>query len=184
VTTDGHRAQLERWLRSYRPDELFDDDGRLVPALRALSPSGTRRMSATPHANGGELLRDLRLPDFREYAVDVPQPGSGPVGATAVLGTWLRDVIRMNPGTFRMVAPDETTSNRLQAVFEVTDRQFLGALADTDDGVAQAGRVTEVLSEHLCQGWLEGYLLTGRHGLFNCYEAFIHIVDSMFQPAR
>jgi xylulose-5-phosphate/fructose-6-phosphate phosphoketolase len=177
---DGHRAQLEQWLRSYRPEELFDDDGRLVPTLRALSPSGTKRMSATPHANGGELLRDLRLPDFTDYAVDVPQPGSGPVGTTAVLGTWLRDVIRMNPDTFRMMAPDETASNRLQAVFEATARQFLGAASPLDEGVAQAGRVTEVLSEHLCQGWLEGYLLTGRHGLFNCYEAFIHIVDSMF----
>ena len=175
-----HRAALERWLRSYRPDELFDGAGRLVPELRALSPRGARRMSASPHANGGELLRDLRLPDFTAYAVDVPQPGSGPVGTTAVLGTWLRDVIRANPDNFRMVAPDETASNRLQAVFEATDRQFLGSSLPTDEGVAQVGRVTEVLSEHLCQGWLEGYLLTGRHGLFNCYEAFIHIVDSMF----
>ncbi|MDT0351822.1 phosphoketolase family protein [Pseudonocardia charpentierae] len=177
---DAHRAQLEQWLRSYRPDELFDGEGRLVPALRALSPRGAKRMSATPHANGGELLRDLRLPDFTDYAVDVPEPGSGPVGTTAVLGTWLRDVIRMNPDNFRMMAPDETASNRLQAVFEATDRQFVGESAATDEGVSQVGRVTEVLSEHLCQGWLEGYLLTGRHGLFNCYEAFIHLVDSMF----
>jgi xylulose-5-phosphate/fructose-6-phosphate phosphoketolase len=177
---DAHRAQLEQWLRSYRPDELFDGEGRLVPALRALSPQGAKRMSATPHANGGELLRDLRLPDFTDYAVDVPEPGSGPVGTTAVLGTWLRDVIRMNPDNFRMMAPDETASNRLQAVFEATDRQFLGESAAVDEGVSQVGRVTEVLSEHLCQGWLEGYLLTGRHGLFNCYEAFIHLVDSMF----
>jgi xylulose-5-phosphate/fructose-6-phosphate phosphoketolase len=177
---DAHRAQLEQWLRSYRPDELFDGEGRLVPALRALSPQGAKRMSATPHANGGELLRDLRLPDFTDYAVDVPEPGCGPVGTTAVLGTWLRDVIRMNPDNFRMMAPDETASNRLQAVFEATDRQFLGESAAVDEGVSQVGRVTEVLSEHLCQGWLEGYLLTGRHGLFNCYEAFIHLVDSMF----
>jgi xylulose-5-phosphate/fructose-6-phosphate phosphoketolase len=149
---DAHRAQLEQWLRSYRPDELFDGEGRLVPALRALAPQGAKRMSATPHANGGEVLRDLRLPDFTDYAVDVPEPGSGPVGTTAVLGTWLRDVIRMNPDNFRMVAPDETASNRLQAVFEATDRQFVGESAATDEGVSQVGRVTEVLSEHLCQG--------------------------------
>ncbi len=176
----AHRAQLEQWLRSYRPEELFDGEGRLIPELRALSPHGTKRMSATPHANGGELLRDLRLPEFTDYAVDVPEPGTGPVGTVAVLGTWLRDVIRMNPDNFRMMAPDETASNRLQAVFEATDRQFLGDLVSTDEGVSQVGRVTEVLSEHLCQGWLEGYLLTGRHGFFNCYEAFIHLVDSMF----
>ena len=176
----AHRAQLEQWLRSYRPEELFDGEGRLVPELRALNPHGTKRMSATPHANGGELLRDLRLPEFTDYAVDVPEPGTGPVGTVAVLGTWLRDVIRMNPDNFRMMAPDETASNRLQAVFEATDRQFLGDLVSTDEGVSQVGRVTEVLSEHLCQGWLEGYLLTGRHGFFNCYEAFIHLVDSMF----
>ena len=150
------------------------------PSCARSTRAGRKRMSATPHANGGELLRDLRLPDFTEYAVDVPEPGSGPVGTTAVLGTWLRDVIRCNPDNFRMMAPDETASNRLQAVFEATDRQFLGDLVATDEGVAQVGRVTEVLSEHLCQGWLEGYLLTGRHGFFNCYEAFIHLVDSMF----
>ena len=150
------------------------------PSCARSTRAGAKRMSATPHANGGELLRDLRLPDFTDYAVDVPEPGSGPVGTTAVLGTWLRDVIRMNPDNFRMMAPDETASNRLQAVFEATDRQFVGDLVATDEGVAQVGRVTEVLSEHLCQGWLEGYLLTGRHGFFNCYEAFIHLVDSMF----
>jgi xylulose-5-phosphate/fructose-6-phosphate phosphoketolase len=177
---DEHRAQLEEWMRSYRPDELFDDGGRLVPELRGLSPSGAKRMSATPHANGGELLRDLRLPDFTAHAVDVPEPGTGPVSATGTGGKWLADVIAANPENFRLFGPDETASNRLSAVFDVTDRQFLGEALPTDEHVAQSGRVVEVLSEHLCQGWLEGYLLTGRHGLFNCYEAFIHIVDSMF----
>jgi xylulose-5-phosphate/fructose-6-phosphate phosphoketolase len=175
----AHREQLEAWLRSYRPQELFDEVGRLRPGLAALAPAGDRRMSATPHANGGELLRDLRLPDFTAYAVDVPTPGAGQASATGTLGRWLADVVRANQDNFRIVGPDETASNRLQAVFDATDRQFLGAARPGDEHVGQSGRVLEVLSEHLCQGWLEGYLLTGRHGLFNCYEAFVHIVDSM-----
>ncbi len=179
-SNDEHRAELERWMRSYRPEELFDDDGRLVPELAALHPEGDRRMSATPHANGGLLLRDLRLPDFTPFAVDVPEPGNGTVSATGTLGKWLAEVVRANPANFRIVGPDETSSNRLQAVFEATDRQFTGDIRAGDEHVARAGRVLEVLNEQLCQGWLEGYLLTGRHGLFNCYEAFIHIVDSMF----
>ena len=174
-----HLAQLERWLRSYRPEELFDDAGRLRPELAALAPPADRRMSDTPHANGGELLRDLRLPDFTDHGVDVPAPGATQASATGTLGRWLADIVAANPENFRIVAPDETASNRLQAVFDVTDRQFLGALAPTDEHVGQTGRVTEVLSEHLCEGLLEGYLLTGRHGLFNCYEAFTHVVDSM-----
>jgi xylulose-5-phosphate/fructose-6-phosphate phosphoketolase len=179
-TNPRHLALLEEWLRSYRPDELFDADGALVEELAALPPHGHRRMSDNPHANGGLLLRDLSLPDFRDYAVKVSQPGTGATQATAVLGNWLRDVIARNPSTFRLFGPDETASNRLQAVFEVTNRAFDGQIIDGDDHLAPDGRVVEVLSEHLCEGWLEGYLLTGRHGLFNCYEAFIHIVDSMF----
>jgi xylulose-5-phosphate/fructose-6-phosphate phosphoketolase len=179
-TNDAHRAQLEEWLRSYRPEELFDDDGALRPEIAACAPRGAKRMSATPHANGGELLRDLRLPDFTAFGVDVPVPGSGPVGATAVLGRWLAEVVRRNPDNFRIMGPDETASNRLQDVFAATDRQFTGEIREGDEHIARAGRVLEVLNEQLCQGWLEGYLLTGRHGLFNCYEAFIHIVDSMF----
>jgi xylulose-5-phosphate/fructose-6-phosphate phosphoketolase len=179
-TNDAHRAQLEEWMRSYRPEELFDDGGALRAEIAAFAPRGTKRMSATPHANGGELLRDLRLPDFTAFGVDVPQPGSGPVGATAVLGRWLAEVIRRNPDNFRLMGPDETASNRLQDVFTATDRQFTGEIREGDDHTARAGRVLEVLNEQLCQGWLEGYLLTGRHGLFTCYEAFIHIVDSMF----
>ncbi|WP_281690604.1 phosphoketolase family protein [Pseudonocardia thermophila] len=175
-----HRAQLEAWLRSYRPEELFDDDGAPRSELAALTPSGDARMSAIPHANGGVLLRDLKLPDFTQHAVDVPRPGATQASATGTLGAWLADVVRANPTTFRIVGPDETASNRLQAVFEATDRQFVGEILPTDEHTAQHGRVLEVLSEHLCQGWLEGYVLTGRHGLFNCYEAFIHIVDSMF----
>ena len=176
----AHLRLLEDWLRSYRPEELFDDDGRPRPEIRALSPAGDRRMTANPHANGGQLLRELALPEFRDYAVDVPSPATTHSEATKVLGTFLRDVIRDNPRTFRLFGPDETESNRLGAVFEATDRQFEGSLLDTDVHQAPEGRVLEVLSEHLCQGWLEGYLLTGRHGLFNCYEAFTHIVDSMF----
>jgi xylulose-5-phosphate/fructose-6-phosphate phosphoketolase len=175
-----HLRVLEEWMRSYRPDELFDERGTLVPDLAALAPAGERRMSANPHANGGLLLRDLILPDFRDYAVEVDEPGRSTSEATRVLGVFLRDVIRRNPERFRIMGPDETASNRLTAVFEATRRTWLAEILPTDEGLSPDGRVMEVLSEHLCQGWLEGYLLTGRHGLFNCYEAFIHIVDSMF----
>jgi len=175
-----HVGILEAWLRGYWPEELFDKSGRLVPELAALAPSGERRMSANPHANGGVLLRDLNLPDFRAYAVSVAKPGTTTSEATRVLGVYLRDVIRNNPVNFRIMGPDETASNRLQPVFEATDRTWDAALEPGDDHLAPEGRVMEVLSEHLCEGWLEGYLLTGRHGLFNCYEAFIHIIDSMF----
>ncbi|WP_433155453.1 phosphoketolase family protein [Actinomadura nitritigenes] len=175
-----HLAELEAWLRSYRPEELFDDAGRPVPALRDLAPSGNRRMSANPHANGGLLLRPLDLPDPRAYGVPVDEHGTATAEATRVLGGYLRDVVAANPRSFRIMGPDETASNRLGAVFEVTDRVFEGDRRDTDEHLARSGRVMEVLSEHLCQGWLEGYLLTGRHGLFNSYEAFIHIVDAMF----
>ena len=175
-----HLALLEDWLRSYRPDELFDDGGRLHPDLAELPPLGTRRMSANPHANGGELLRELSLPDFRDYAVEVRGPGTTTSEATRVLGGFLKDVVARNEETFRIFGPDETASNRLGDVFGVTNRVWNAELEPTDEGLAPEGRVVEVLSEHLCQGWLEGYLLTGRHGLFNCYEAFIHIVDSMF----
>jgi xylulose-5-phosphate/fructose-6-phosphate phosphoketolase len=179
-TNADHRAILEAWLRSYRPAELFDDRGALVDELAALPPRAHRRMSANPIANGGLLLRDLDLPDFRGYAVEVLAPGAATAEATRVLGTWLRDVIARNPETFRLFGPDETASNRLGAVFEVTDKTWNAELLTTDDHLSRDGRVMEVLSEHQCQGWLEGYLLTGRHGLFDCYEAFIHIVDSMF----
>jgi xylulose-5-phosphate/fructose-6-phosphate phosphoketolase len=180
VRTDPARlAALETWLRSYRPDELFDDTGRPYALLDQLIPRAGRRMSDNPHANGGVLLRDLVLPDFRAYGVDVPDPGATTSEATRVLGTFLRDVIRANPETFRLFGPDETASNRLSAVFEATDRAWNVERRATDDHLAPDGRVMEVLSEHLCQGWLEGYLLTGRHGLFNCYEAFVHIVDAM-----
>jgi xylulose-5-phosphate/fructose-6-phosphate phosphoketolase len=179
-TNPEHLAQLEEWMRSYRPGELFDADGRFVPDLAALAPEGDRRMSANPHANGGLLLRDLDLPDFRQYAVEVDKPGGVSGENTKVLARWLRDVISANPASFRLFGPDETSSNRLDAVFEVTNRVFDGEIIDGDNHLAPDGRVMEVLSEHMCEGWLEGYLLTGRHGLFNCYEAFIHIVDSMF----
>ncbi|HEV7203256.1 MAG TPA: phosphoketolase family protein [Jatrophihabitans sp.] len=179
-TDESHRAMLEQWLRSYRPAELFTADGRLRPELRALAPAGPKRMSASPHANGGTLLQDLVLPDFRSYAVDVPTPGKGLSEATRVLGEFTRDVIAANPTNFRLMGPDETASNRLGAVFETTDRAWDAETVPGDDHLAPDGRVMEVLSEHLCQGWLEGYLLTGRHGMFTCYEAFIHIVDSMF----
>jgi len=175
-----HVQILEHWMRSYRPQELFDDDGSLRPELRALAPRGERRMSANPHTNGGLLTRPLDLPDFRDYAVDVPAPGQVSNEATRVLGGWLRDVIRRNQQNFRIMGPDETASNRLGAVLEATGRTWEAQTLPTDEHLAPDGRVMEVLSEHLCQGWLEGYLLTGRHGLFNCYEAFIHIVDSMF----
>ena len=176
----SHRAELERWMRTYRPDELFDENGTLVPALAELAPRGQRRMSANPHSNGGLLRRDLTLPDFRDYAVPVALPGQSVSEATRVLGVFLRDVITANPHEFRIFGPDETVSNRLQAVFSATDRQWDAAILPDDDHLAPEGRVVEMLSEHQCQGWLEGYLLTGRHGVFNCYEAFIHVVDSMF----
>jgi xylulose-5-phosphate/fructose-6-phosphate phosphoketolase len=175
-----HLAQLESWMRSYRPEELFDEDGGLIDEFAELAPEGERRMGANPHANGGLLLRELDLPDFREYAVDVPRPGEETSEATRVLGSFLRDVVKRNPDNFRVMGPDETASNRLGALFEVTDRAWDAEKLPTDDHLAPDGRVMEVLSEQICQGWLEGYLLTGRHGLFNCYEAFIHIVDSMF----
>jgi xylulose-5-phosphate/fructose-6-phosphate phosphoketolase len=175
-----HLRLLADWLRSYRPDEFFDKEGRLVRELAELPPRGQRRMSANPHANGGELLRNLVLTDFRDYAVNVPKPGTTFSEATRVLGSFLRDVIARNPDNFRLFGPDETASNRLSDVFAVTKRTWEAELEPTDEDLAPDGRVMEVLSEHLCQGWLEGYLLTGRHGLFNCYEAFIHIVDSMF----
>jgi len=175
-----HLRQLEEWMRSYRPEELFDAEGRIDPAIAALAPVGDRRMGANPHANGGRLRRDLDLPDFRAYAVPVKAPGTEMSEATRVLGEFLRDVMRANPGIFRVMGPDETASNRLDALFEATDRAWVATTLPTDDHLAVDGRVMEVLSEHLCEGWLEGYLLTGRHGLFNCYEAFIHIVDSMF----
>ena len=178
-TNPEHMAQLEAWLRSYRPEELFDEHGVLRPQLRTVAPTGQRRMSANPHANGGLLLRDLDLPDFTDYAVAVDKPASGTAEATRVLGTFLRDVIARNPDRFRLMGPDETASNRLSAVFESTDKAWLAEIGPDDENLGPEGRVMEVLSEHLCQGWLEGYLLTGRHGLFNCYEAFVHIVDSM-----
>jgi xylulose-5-phosphate/fructose-6-phosphate phosphoketolase len=175
-----HLRILEGWLRSYRPGELFDQQGRLRSELAELAPTGNRRMSANPHANGGLVRRDLRLPDFRGYAVDVPKPGTTFNEATRVLGGFLRDVVLGNGDRFRIMGADETASNRLDAVFEATDRRWIAETLPTDDHLSADGRVMEVLSEHLCQGWLEGYLLTGRHGLFNSYEAFIHIVDSMF----
>ncbi|MFC7329688.1 phosphoketolase [Marinactinospora rubrisoli] len=175
-----HLRQLEAWLRGYRPEELFDADGAPRPEVLSVVPEGPRRISANPHANGGTLLRALDLPDFRDYAVDVPEPGAGTAEATRVCGRYLADVIRRNPRTFRIMGPDETASNRLDAAIDAADRAWQLPRLPTDDHLAPDGRVMEVLSEHLCQGWLEGYLLTGRHGLFNCYEAFIHIVDSMF----
>jgi xylulose-5-phosphate/fructose-6-phosphate phosphoketolase len=175
-----HLRVLEKWLKSYRPQELFDADGVPVPDLAALAPTGERRMSANPHANGGLLLRDLVLPDFRDYAVEVDKPARSTSEATRVLGAFLRDVMARNPQNFRVMGPDETASNRLSALFEATGRTWAAEIRPTDEDLSPGGRVMEVLSEHLCQGWLEGYVLTGRHGLFNCYEAFIHIVDSMF----
>ena len=180
MSRPGHVKILEKWLQSYRPQELFDSTGKLRPELAELAPKGDRRMSASPHANGGLLLRDLRLPDFRDYAADVPNPGAVEAEATRVQGQFIRDVIRLNPINFRVFSPDETVSNRWGAVFEVTDRCSTAEITAIDDHVAPNGRVMEMLSEHQCEGWLEGYLLTGRHGFFSCYEAFIHIVDSMF----
>lgn len=177
-----HLKLLEEWLRSYRPEELFNEQGRLKSELEELAPKGEKRMGSNPHANGGILLRDLRLPDFREYALDVQVPGVIGPGDTHVLGRFLRDVVKLNSKqrNFRVFGPDETLSNGLESIFEETDRQWIAATLPNDEYLAPDGRVIEMLSEHQCEGWLEGYLLTGRHGLFNCYEAFIHIVDSMF----
>jgi xylulose-5-phosphate/fructose-6-phosphate phosphoketolase len=175
-----YTAKLEEWMLSYRPDELFDDAGRLRDDLRALNPKGARRMSANPHANGGILTRDLALPDFREFGVEVASPGSDTAEGTRVLGSWLAAVIAKNPENFRIFGPDETASNRLTAAIAEGDKVWTAEILPVDENLAHSGRVVEVLSEHQCQGWLEGYLLTGRHGLFNSYEAFIHIVDSMF----
>jgi xylulose-5-phosphate/fructose-6-phosphate phosphoketolase len=181
-TKPAHVKILEDWMKSYRPEELFDATGALIPELRELAPKGKRRMGDNPNANGGLLLRDLKMPDFSAYAVDVPKPGTTMAEATRVMGRMLRDVMKSNAdaANFRVVGPDETTSNRLDALFEVTNRESMAEIFPNDDHVAEDGRVMEVLSEHMCQGWLEGYLLTGRHGFFSCYEAFIHIIDSMF----
>jgi len=179
-TKPDHIEILESWMQSYMPEELFDKSGRVMREITALAPRGERRMSANPHANGGVLLKDLRLPDFRAYGVTLNKPGTTTSEATRVLGGYLRDVIRGNPDNFRIVGPDETESNRLQTVYEATKKTWDAELRPEDEDLAPEGRVMEVLSEHMCEGWLEGYLLTGRHGLFNCYEAFIHIVDSMF----
>jgi xylulose-5-phosphate/fructose-6-phosphate phosphoketolase len=176
----GHVKLLEKWMKSYRPQELFDRTGRLLPELADLAPTGERRMSANPHANGGLLLHDLRLPNFRDYAVEVPKPGAVDGEATRAQGEFIRDVVKCNPNNFRVFSPDETNSNRWGALFEVTNRCSTAEIIPGDDHVAPDGRVMEMLSEHQCEGWLEGYLLTGRHGMFSCYEAFIHIVDSMF----
>lgn len=182
ATRPDHVRILEEWLKSYRPEELFDADGKLLDELAELAPRGTRRMGANPHANGGALLQELRLPDFRDYAVDAIEPGAITAESTRVQGQFIRDVLKLNAETrkFRVFSPDETASNRWNAVFEVTDRNSMAEILPGDDHVAPDGRVMEMLSEHQCQGWLEGYLLTGRHGFFSCYEAFIHIVDSMF----
>jgi xylulose-5-phosphate/fructose-6-phosphate phosphoketolase len=179
-TNPAHLKLLDKWLRSYKPQELFDKNGTLMPELAELPPKGERRMSANPHANGGILLRDLILPDFRDYGVPVSKPGTTMSEATKVAGVFLRDITEKNPTNFRIVGPDETASNRLGPVFEAADKVWEAKILSTDERLAPEGRVMEVLSEHLCEGWMEGYLLTGRHGLFNCYEAFIHIVDSMF----
>src|SRR6185503_13360856 len=178
-----HLELLEEWLRSYRPAELFDDRGRLWPRIAALAPRGTRRMGANPHANGGKLLRDLRMPDMQDFAFAVPAPGVTGPGDTRVLGPFLGAVARLNQDArnFRVFGPDETQSNGLGALFDATARQWDGETRPHDEHLAPTGRVLDsMLSEHQCEGWLEGYLLTGRHGLFNCYEAFIHIIDSMF----
>jgi len=182
ATHAGHLELLSDWLQSYRPQELFDGQGQLIPELATLAPEDRRRMGANPHANGGLLLRDLRMPDFRHYACDVPRPGVSGIGDTRVLGPFLRDIARFNEEhrNFRVFGPDETVSNGLSALFETTERQWDAEIRPNDEHLAPSGRVMEMLSEHQCEGWLEGYLLTGRHGLFNCYEAFIHIIDSMF----
>lgn len=182
VTNHEHLAQLEEWLRSYKPEELFDNTGHLLPELADLAPKGNRRMGASPHANGGLLLHDLHMPDFRDYGINLPVRGETGPGDTLVLGKFIRDIIKENSSqnNFRIFGPDETLSNKLNAVFETTSRQWEAPIIDADEFLATEGRVMEMLSEHQCEGWLEGYLLTGRHGLFNCYEAFIHIIDSMF----
>lgn len=182
ATNKAHVKLLESWMKSYKPEELFDKTGKFKPELAELSPKGTRRMGDNPHANGGLLLKGLKLPNFRDYAVDVPKPGAVVAEATRVMGQFLRDVMRLNLNqkNFRVFGPDETASNRLGALFEVTNRAWLGERLPEDDHLAADGRIMEILSEHTCQGWLEGYLLTGRHGLFNTYEAFVHIIDSMF----
>jgi xylulose-5-phosphate/fructose-6-phosphate phosphoketolase len=181
-TKPEHLVVLEDWMKSYRPEELFDDNGKLIEELSELAPKGERRMGSNPHANGGLLLKDLLVPDFREYAVSVPKPGKKTAESTKVLGTFLRDVMKLNlkHANFRVFGPDETASNRLDAVYEATDKVWMEPLLPIDEHLSPEGRVMEVLSEHMCQGWLEGYLLTGRHGFFSCYEGFIHIVDSMF----
>jgi xylulose-5-phosphate/fructose-6-phosphate phosphoketolase len=182
VSYPEHLKILEDWMKSYQPEELFDAKGKLLAELVELAPEGTRRMGANPHANGGLLLKYLRIPDFRNYALDVPKPGKEEAEATRILGKFLRDVMKLNSEAknFRVFGPDETASNRLDAIYEATDKLFMEPILPTDEFLSQDGRVMEVLSEHLCEGWLEGYLLTGRHGFFSCYEAFVHIVDSMF----
>jgi xylulose-5-phosphate/fructose-6-phosphate phosphoketolase len=182
ATKPDHVKLLEQWMRSYKPEDLFDENGKLVPELAELAPMGDRRMGANPHANGGLLLKNLKMPDFRDYAVDVPKPGQVLGEATRVMGCFLRDVMKLNMDerNFRVMGPDETASNRLSALFEVTNRAWMDETIPEDDHLSPDGRVMEILSEHTCQGWLEGYLLTGRHGFFSCYEAFIHIIDSMF----
>ena len=179
-----HLKLLEAWMKSYQPDKLFDPEGRLVSELASLAPSGEHRMGANPHVNGGRLLTALDLPDFTNYALDVPGPGQVLAEAPRKLGEFLRDIIKTNPRNFRFFCPDETNSNRLNAVFEATDRCSLGEIISIDDHVSPDGRVMEVLSEHCCEGWLEGYLLTGRHGVFSSYEAFAQVVDSMVDAAR
>jgi len=177
---ESHLQLLEKWMKSYKPEELFDENGRLMPELADLAPKGDTRMGSNPHTNGGLLLKPLRMPGFMSYSVPVPEPGVKGEGDVHVAGRFLRDVIKQNPANFRIFGPDETISNRLEAVFEITNRQWNTEIKENDEYLAPAGRIMEMLSEHQCEGWLEGYLLTGRHGVFNCYEAFIHIVDSMF----
>jgi xylulose-5-phosphate/fructose-6-phosphate phosphoketolase len=176
----GHLKVLEDWMKSYKPEELFDENGTLIAELAELAPKGELRMGANPHANGGLLLKNLKMPDFRDYAVEVPKPGTVIGEATREMGRFLEDIIKINPNNFRLMGPDETASNRLTPVFNATDRVSTAEILDIDTNVSPDGRVMEILSEHMCQGWLEGYLLTGRHGFFSCYEAFIHIIDSMF----
>jgi xylulose-5-phosphate/fructose-6-phosphate phosphoketolase len=182
ATKPEHLKILEDWLKSYRPEELFDESGKLIAELAELAPKGERRMGANPHANGGLLLKDLLMPDFRDYGVEVTKPGTGEAESTKILGTFLRDVMKQNldAANFRIFGPDETASNRLDAVYQVADKVWMEPIIDVDEHLSASGRVMEILSEHMCQGWLEGYLLTGRHGFFSCYEGFVHIVDSMF----